>query len=125
MESWPASALASASVIALGAMRQQIELDIRPATATSLIAEQFPGMLLEGEEQSAKTVLRLLAELHAGAQEANAAVNTALWRCGALLGTAVSTGLVLSVFILIASSPEPRESHLIEKPRRVVPVEVG
>jgi hypothetical protein len=117
------ASLISASVIALGAMRQEIELDMHPATATSLIAEQFQGMLGEGEEQSAKTVLRLLAELHAGAQEANGAVNTALWRCGALLGTAVSTGLVLSAFILVASSPEPRESHLIERPRRVVPVE--
>lgn len=117
--------LASASVISLGAMRQEIELDMLPATATSLIAEQFPGMLEESEEQSAKTVLRLLAELHAGAQEANAAINFALWRCGILLGTAVSTGLILSAFILVASSPAPREAHPIERPRQVVPVALG
>jgi hypothetical protein len=118
------TSLASASIIALGAMRQEIELNMHPMLVTALIAEQFPRLLGESEDQAAKTVLRLLAELHAGAQEANAAINVALWRCGVFLGTAVSTGLVLSAFILVASSPMPHKVHVIENHERVIPVAV-
>jgi hypothetical protein len=94
-----------ASVIALGVMRQEIELETDPFLTNLLIATQFPGMVDDSEDQTARTVIGLLAELHSGALEANEAVNAALRRCGIWMGIAVATGLTAGVFALAASSP--------------------
>jgi hypothetical protein len=94
-----------ASVIALGVMRQEIELETPPFLTNLLIATQFPDMVDDSEDQTARTVIGLLAELHSGALEANEAVNAALRRCGIWMGIAVATGLTAGVFALAASSP--------------------
>jgi phage shock protein PspC (stress-responsive transcriptional regulator) len=99
-----AVALIWASAIALGAMQQEIELNFSPAFQNALIGEQFPEMLETAGNLSSRTVLGLLAELHQGAQRANREINQALWRCGVWLGLSVATGLLLSAFVLGATS---------------------
>jgi hypothetical protein len=94
-----------ASVIALGVMRQEIKLKMHPALLSEMVANQFPEMLDEDEDQTARLVIDLLAERHSGAQKANGAVNRALRRCGIWMGIAVATGLSACVFALAVSSP--------------------
>jgi hypothetical protein len=93
-----------ASVIALGVMRQEIKLKMRPTVVNRLIAVQFPKLLEDDQDQAARIVLGLLADLHRGGQKANSALKEALWRCGVWLGVAVATGLTLGVFALAVGS---------------------
>jgi hypothetical protein len=94
-----------ASAIALGVMRQEIKLETPPELANRLIAKQFPQMLGNDEDQTARVVIGLLADRHLGSQEANEAANGALRRCGIWMGLAVATGLTASVFALAVNSP--------------------
>jgi hypothetical protein len=111
------ASLIYASVIALGVMRQEIKVKSHPILLNQMIANQFPTMVDDGEGQTAQTVLGLLAELHQGGQKANAAINKALWRCGAWLGVAVVTGLSLSVFALAVGAPHHHPPRPFRSPR--------
>jgi hypothetical protein len=94
-----------ASVIVLGVMRQEIELETPPASVNLMIATQFPEMVGDDEGETARSVINLLAQLHLGAQEANEAINRALRSCGIWMGLAVAAGLAVGVFALAVSSP--------------------